>query len=131
MTCQKHIPAISHAMDTRSQDRGIKYKCHLRMFSSCVHTNIHTTHKLTDLSALLAASHKQHSTNQPPTPAPLNPVVQQWKTLSVTQPPTCSIHKLGIIQTRATHTKKNQNQFHMAAKHAQALSSPALYTCKQ
>lgn len=69
LTCVSELksPWLTHgglskarcAVNTRSQDRGFKYKCYLWMFSPiCTHKNISITHKLAHPSARLAASHK-------------------------------------------------------------------------
>lgn len=78
-----------------------------------------------------SAHFPQNSTYQLPPPAPKQPcnsAVEQHF-FSVTQPPTCSIHKLGIIQTQTTEQEKKG--FKWLQKHARASSSPALYKCKQ
>lgn len=78
------------------------------------------TQKHSHKSITPSARFPQNSTNQLPTPAPKQPCNSAVEQLffffffSVTQPPTCSIHKLGIIQTQTTEQEKET--FQMAAK---------------
>lgn len=108
---------------TKVSNRSVARGC----FPQYVHTK--TLTQLTHPSARFP----QNSTNQLPTPAPKQPcnsaVEQHFFFFSVTQPPTCSIHKLGIIQTQTTEQEKKR--FEWLQKHARASSSPALYKCKQ